>query len=90
MYKWKTQARLNGETSNIETDFISYLRGILQGDTLSLILFVLSVNPLPFLLRNHERYKIKNIKKNHNNPQPNVVFAEPDLRSASLIPRYPT
>ena len=65
MYKWKTQARLNGETSNIETDFISYLRGILQGDTLSLILFALSVNPLPFLLRNHEGYKIKNIKKNN-------------------------
>ena len=65
MYKWKTQARLNGETSNIETDFISYLRGILQGDTLSLILFVLSVNPLPFLLKNHEGYKIKNIKKNN-------------------------
>ena len=65
MYKWKPQARLNGETSNIETDFISYLRGILQGDTLSLILFVLSVNPLPFLLKNHEGYKIKNIKKNN-------------------------
>ena len=63
MYKSKTQALLNGETSNIETDFISYLRGILQGDTLSLILFVLSVNPLPFLLRNHEGYKIKNKKK---------------------------
>ena len=26
----------------------------------------------------------------HNNPQPNVVFAETDLRSASLLPRYPT
>ena len=65
MYKWKTQARLNGETSNVETDFISYLRGILQGDILSLILFVLSVNPLPFLLKNHEGYKIKNIKKNN-------------------------
>ena len=26
----------------------------------------------------------------HNNPQPNVVFAEPDLRSGSLLPRYPT
>ena len=25
----------------------------------------------------------------HNNPQPNVVFAEADLRSASLLPRYP-
>ena len=26
----------------------------------------------------------------HNNPQPDVGFAEADLRSASLLPRYPT
>ena len=26
----------------------------------------------------------------HNNPQPSVVFAEPDLRSGSLLLRYPT
>ena len=64
MYKWRTQARLNGETSNTETDFITYLRGMLQGDTLRLILFVLSVNRLSFLPRNHEGYKIKNKKNN--------------------------
>ena len=58
---------LYGESSNVETDFISYLKGILQGDTLSLILFVLSVNPLSHLLQWHEGYKagkiirIKNI-----------------------------
>ena len=33
------------------TDRIKYLSGILQGDCLSLILFVLSVNPLSFLLK---------------------------------------
>ena len=58
---------LYGESSNVETDFISHLKGILQGDTLSLILFVLSVNPLSHLLQRHEGYKagkiirIKNI-----------------------------
>ena len=65
MRKWKTQASWNGKTSNIQTDFMSYLRGILQGDTLSLILFVLAVNPLSFLLNKHEGYQVeKNIKRN--------------------------
>ena len=48
---------LYGESSNVETDFINYLRGILQGDTLSLILFALSVNPLSHLPQQHEGYK---------------------------------
>ena len=67
MIKWRTKVYLYGESSNVETDFISYLKGILQGDTLSLILFVLSVNPLSHLLQWHEGYKagkvirIKNI-----------------------------
>ena len=67
MIKWKTKVYLYGESSNVETDFISYLKGILQGDTLSLILFVLSVSPLSHLLQRHEGYKagkiirIKNI-----------------------------
>ena len=39
-------------------------------------MFVLSVNPLPFLLRNHEGYKIKNIKKNNIT---NIFFVD-DLK----------
>ena len=35
-------------------------------------------------------YYIIIIIMSHNNPQPDVVFAEPDLRSGSLLPRYPT
>ena len=65
MQKWKTQAHLRGTTNSIETDFINYLRGILEGDTLSLILFVLSVNPLSLLLNKHDEYKIGNTKQ-HN------------------------
>ena len=59
MAKWSTKVYLHGETSSAESDFISYLRGILQGDTLSLILFVISVNPLSYLLKQHEGYKVK-------------------------------
>ena len=66
MLKWRTQARLNGEKENIETDFIKYLRGILQGDTLSLILFVLAVNPLSFLLSKYEGYSIGKTKRTKN------------------------
>ena len=34
----------------IETSDIEYHKGIFQGDMLSLILFLLSVNPLSFVL----------------------------------------
>ena len=66
MLKWRTQARLNSEKENIETDFIKYLLGILQGDTLSLILFVLAVNPLSFLLSKYEGYSIGKTKRTKN------------------------
>ena len=35
----------------IKTDIITYLKGIFQGDSLSVILFVLSVNPLLFMIK---------------------------------------
>ena len=37
------------------------MRGILQGDNLSVILFILTLNPLLFLLRKTKGYKIKNV-----------------------------
>ena len=55
-----------GENKNLETDEIEYNRGIIQGDTLSLILFVLSVNPLSFLLKRYEGYKIGKDKRDKN------------------------
>ena len=58
MAKWRTKVFLYGEKSDLETSFIEYLRGILQGDTLSLILFVLTVNPLSYLLHKEEGYKL--------------------------------
>ena len=45
----------------METEFIKYLRRIFQGDGLSLLLFVLSVNPLSFQLNTQtEGYPIGN------------------------------
>ena len=61
MLKWRTKVFLRGENSSVETDFINYLKEILQGDTLSLILFVLSVNPLSFLLKEQNRYKTRQL-----------------------------
>ena len=37
---------------------MNYLTGVLQGECLSLLLFILSVNPLSFLLKNLPGYKI--------------------------------
>ena len=66
MTKWKTKMHIYGENKNLETDEIEYNRGIIQGDTLSLILFVLSVNPLSFLLKRYEGYKIGKDKRDKN------------------------
>ena len=54
MTKWRTKLSLHGEDASIETDQLEYHKGIIQGDTLSLILFILSVNPLSFLLSKEE------------------------------------
>ena len=58
MNKWKTRVHLYGESNTIETKLIDYYRGILQGDLLSLILFVLAVNPLSYLLSKEEGIKL--------------------------------
>ena len=55
---WATRLNLLGETSCIESDVIKYKNGILQGDSLSVLLFVLSLNPLSHLLKNMSGYSI--------------------------------
>ena len=54
MTLWSTKITLIDTT----TDPIDYLCGILQGDCLSLILFILSVNPLSFLLKRLPGYSV--------------------------------
>ena len=50
MEKWATKISLRTTECTAETDIIRYFTGILQGECLSLLLFILSVNPLSHIL----------------------------------------
>ena len=58
MELWATKVNLLAEGTNIETESINYLIGVFQGDCLSLMLFILSVNPLSFMLSSLRSYNI--------------------------------
>ena len=55
---WTTNLNISSENGNIETNTIKFARGIFQGDSLSVILFILAVNPLSFLLQKCKGYCI--------------------------------
>ena len=44
--QWATILNLRGEDQSVTSDEIHYAKGIFQGDSLSVLLFILSVNPL--------------------------------------------
>ena len=59
MDKWRTKVHLYGESTSFETRLIGYYRGILQLSlSISLILFVLAVNPLSHLLSKEDGSKL--------------------------------
>ena len=53
---WTTITSLHGTNESVITNIIKYLNGIFQGDTLSVLLFVLCLNPLSFLLQKLKGY----------------------------------
>ena len=55
---WSTKIPLHDAKETITTDNIKYLTGLLQGDCLSLIIFILSVNPLSYLLQKLPGYSV--------------------------------
>ena len=55
---WSTKVSLHGSKETITTDNIRYQTGPLQGDCLSLMLFILSVNPLSYLLQKLPGYSV--------------------------------
>ena len=63
---WSANAYLSTNTGNIESGTIEYKRGILQGDALSVILFILQVNPASFLLENADGYKLGKLEPKEN------------------------
>ena len=56
MKMWTTKVLLNTDNGQVETEIIKLQNGILQGDLLSLILSILSVNPISFLLQKCDGY----------------------------------
>ena len=53
---WGTVLHLIGENKTIICDVIELLKGIFQGNSLSVLLFILTVNPLSSMLKNLKGY----------------------------------
>ena len=68
MCKWRMRIHLYEEIDSIETSEIEYYIGIIQGGMLSLVLFILSVNPLSFIL-GKEGYKLGKEKEQREHKQ---------------------
>ena len=68
---WATKDNLFTNNTIIETNTINYITGVLQGDCLSLMSFILSVNPLSFLLSLLSSY---NIAKTNNKQKLTHLF----------------
>ena len=58
---------INGKSETFMSDLIRYLRGIFQGDSLSVLLFILAVNPLSFLLNKLKGYKMGSSSNRNTN-----------------------
>ena len=73
------------------SDLIRYLRGIFQGDSLSVLLFILAVNPLSFLLNKLKGYKMGS-SSNRNTNITHLFFVDDlklyasNLREATKLP----
>ena len=57
--QWCATLHLKGKNKTLTSDAIKFLKGIFQGDSLSVLLFILTVNPLSFMLRNIKGYSYR-------------------------------
>ena len=53
---WYTILNLEGKNESLMSEVIRFLKGIFQGDSLSVLLFVLALNPLSFMLKKEKGY----------------------------------
>ena len=75
---WEVKINLKCHDESIETEKIKYLRGMLQGDLLSVILFLLCLNPLSHLINKCEGYKMGEPEK--RNTKLTHLFFVDDLK----------
>ena len=79
MKSWVVELNLPTKEGNIEIGEIIYKKGLLQGDYLSVILFILSLNPGSYLLNKSEGYKMGPSEKRDKNLT-HLLFVD-DLKS---------
>jgi hypothetical protein len=80
---WYTVLNLKGENDNITSDLIKVTTGIYQGDSLSVILFVLALNPLSHLLRPLKGYAYD--KKRHHQHTHNFFVDDLKLYATNVV-----
>ena len=66
------------------SDLTRYLRGIFQGDSLSVLFFILTVNPLPFLLNKLKGYKMGSSSNRNTNITHLFFFDDLKLYASNL------
>ena len=67
MKSWVVELNLPTKEGNIQIGEILYRKGLLQGDYLSVILFILSLNPVSYLLNQADGYKMGDSEKRDKN-----------------------
>ena len=61
--QWATMAELHGNQSSITSDVINFSNGIFQGDSISVLLFIQSLNPLSYMLGKLKGYNYGNKRR---------------------------
>ena len=63
---WITELNLPTNNGNMSIGGIIYIKGVLQRDYLSIILFILSLNPSSYLLKKEEGYTMGSSEERRN------------------------
>ena len=82
---WYTKLNLNGKDDSILSDAIKIIRGIYKSDSLSVIPFVLALNPLSHFLRLTRKYaygKNRHCQHTHNFFTDNLNLYATDMNTA--------
>ena len=61
--QWATVVELHGHQSSITSVFINFSKGIFQGDNISVLVFILSLNPLSYMLGKLKGYNYGNDRR---------------------------